>query len=76
MKDAERAQLRVAIREESDVVMARKRATALALREGFPEGRAAALATAVSEIARNIVVHAGAGEVLLGLVGERALDPA
>ncbi len=67
----ERGQIRMPIREEWDVVMARQRARALARQEGFPEGRVGAIATAVSEVARNIVVHAGVGEVLLGVVRER-----
>jgi len=60
------------IREEADVAVTCSRARALALEEGFPEGRAGAIATAVSEVARNIVVHAGAGEVMLSVVTERA----
>lgn len=58
---------RVPIREEADVFVARRRARQLALDEGFPEGGAGAIATAVSEVARNIVVHAGSGEILLGV---------
>ena len=65
------AGIRVPIREEPDVVLARTEARALARREGFAEGPAAAIATAVSEVARNIVVHAGEGEVLLAVVEER-----
>jgi serine/threonine-protein kinase RsbT len=63
-----RSSIRLPVREESDIVMARVTARELALEEGFPEGRAAALATAVTEVARNIVVHAGAGEILLDVV--------
>lgn len=63
--------IRVPVREEVDVSVARRRARELALREGFREGRAAAVATAVSELAWNIVRHAGAGEVLLEVVTER-----
>jgi serine/threonine-protein kinase RsbT len=63
--------IRLPVREEWDVVMARKSARELALREGFPEGRMGALATAVTEVTRNIVVHAGAGEVLIAVVEER-----
>ena len=59
------ASLRVPVREEADVAVARGTARDLARGEGFPEGRAAAIATAVTEVARNIVVHAGAGEILL-----------
>ena len=53
------------------MVMARKSARELALREGFSEGKVGAIATAVSEVARNIAVHAGAGEILLAAVVER-----
>jgi serine/threonine-protein kinase RsbT len=66
-----RAEIRIAIREEWDVAVARKHVRELALQEGFPENRTGALATAVSEVARNIVVHAGAGEVVLAAVSER-----
>ncbi len=59
------------IREESDVAVARQCARELAVREGFREAGAAAIATAVSEVARNIVVHAKEGEILLGVVKER-----
>ncbi len=62
--------IRVPVREEADVFVARARARELAARQGFPDGRAAALATAVSEVARNIVLHAGAGEVLLDVARE------
>lgn len=62
--------IRLAIREEADVAAARRAAHALALEEGFPAARAAAVATAVSEIARNIVVHAGCGEVAIEAVEE------
>jgi serine/threonine-protein kinase RsbT len=66
----ERAPIRVPIVEELDVVIARQCARELAMQEGFPEGAVGAIATAVSEVARNIVVHAGAGEVLLAVVAE------
>jgi serine/threonine-protein kinase RsbT len=68
--------MRFSIREEADVSVARTRARQLAVQEGFPAGRAGAIATAVSEVAWNIVVHAGMGEVLLEVVtegGRRAL---
>ena len=65
------ARTRVPIDDEWDVVLARKRARELAVEQGFPDGRAGALATAVTEVARNIVVHAGSGEILLGVVTER-----
>src|SRR5205814_9491149 len=64
------ARLVVPIRDESDVMMARRHARELARRESFAQTAIEELATAVSEIARNIVVHAGAGEVVLEIVRE------
>jgi len=63
--------IRVPLREESDVVMARQHGRELALQEGFPESAVEALATAISEVAQNIVIHARAGEILLGVVREQ-----
>lgn len=54
---------RWAVRDESDVVMARHTARSFALAAGVPEKRVEALVLAVSEIARNLVVHAGSGEL-------------
>jgi serine/threonine-protein kinase RsbT len=59
--------VRMAIREEADVAMARKCVRQLAPHGGLSEGAAHALATAVSEVARNIVVHAGGGELTVGV---------
>jgi len=67
----EHAAIRVPVREEADVAGARQCARALALAEGFSDGRAGAVAIAVSEVARNIVVHAGAGEVSMEAVEDR-----
>jgi serine/threonine-protein kinase RsbT len=60
--------VRVSIRDESDVVVARRRTRELASQQRLSEAAAEALATAVTEIARNIVVHAGSGEILFGLI--------
>lgn len=49
----------------SDVDWARQSARDMAEREGLIEKKAVALATAVSEIARNIVNHAVRGQVTL-----------
>jgi serine/threonine-protein kinase RsbT len=62
------AAIRVPVREESDVVVARRAASDLARAAGFSASRAAALATAVTEVAWNIVVHAGDGEIVLDTV--------
>jgi serine/threonine-protein kinase RsbT len=60
--------LRVTIRTDSDVGIARIRTYCLAIEERFTEVEAAALATAVSELARNVLVHAGCGELELSVV--------
>lgn len=72
MRAARDAPIRVVVREEADVFIARARSRELALDHGFPAAAAAAIATAVSEIARNIVEHAGEGEIFLTTVLERA----
>ena len=62
----------VRIHDDADVAAARAGARSLASREGLPETAVEALATAVSEVARNIVVHAGDGEVVLARLAEPA----
>lgn len=65
------AAVRVPIGHEADVAIARLVTRALATQVGLSPERAAALATAVSEIAMNIVVHARAsGELRLAAVEE------
>jgi len=58
---------RVYLRDSSDVAVARGRVRELAYAQGFPANAVEALATAVSEVARNVIVHAGSGEMLLGI---------
>ncbi|HEX2736093.1 MAG TPA: anti-sigma regulatory factor [Polyangiaceae bacterium] len=58
--------------DESDVGAARRRARNLAEAQGLSPNQVEALATAISEIARNVIVHAGRGELLLRL--ERSGD--
>lgn len=60
----------VRVREEADVAIARLAAAELAEREGFSPAGAGAITTAVSEVARNLVVHARGGEVVLAAVEE------
>ncbi len=63
-------EIRVRISADSDVVEARKGARDLAARLGFSKTEMTVIATAVSEISRNIVRFAERGEVLLELVDE------
>jgi len=65
-------EVRVSLRDESDVVVARRTGCELASRLGMSRVSVAALATAVTEIARNIVVHAWAGEIVFGMATHRS----
>jgi serine/threonine-protein kinase RsbT len=62
----------VAIGSDEDLVPARAEARALAERLGFSRTDATLIATAISEIARNIVVHVGQGEIELRPVEEES----
>lgn len=53
------------IRTEDDVVLVRRRVRELAQRRGFDGFAQAAITTAISEIARNALVHGGGGSVLV-----------
>ncbi len=57
--------IRVTIRSDMDIVTAREQGRALAEKIGFSQVERTVIATAISEIARNIVEHAQEGEVLL-----------
>jgi len=61
---------RVLIQHESDVVVARHVARDVMARHGFRDLAAESVAIAVTEIARNIVVHAGRGEISFGIVAD------
>jgi serine/threonine-protein kinase RsbT len=58
-------EIRVAIESDADLVSARAEARAMAERLGFPRPDPTLIATAISEVARNIVVHVGRGEIVL-----------
>jgi serine/threonine-protein kinase RsbT len=59
---------------ESDLARARARAQALADRLGLCTSDRLILQAAVSELSRNIVQHAGGGEILLGVHSHAATD--
>ena len=63
-----RDEIRFEIARDADLVPARAEARALALAQGFSRTDATLIATAVSEVARNIVVHVGRGEIVIGAV--------
>jgi serine/threonine-protein kinase RsbT len=59
---------RVVIETDADIVSARTRGRALALQIGFSATQATLLATAISELARNILLYAGRGEIQLAVL--------
>ena len=63
-------EIRVSIAADSDMLPARAEGRALADRLGFSRTDATLIATAISEIARNILLHAGSGEIILTPVRE------
>ena len=58
-------EIRIPIKSDADMVPARAEARALALALGFSRTDATLIATAISEVTRNIVVHAECGELLM-----------
>src|SRR6185312_3892995 len=61
-------EIRVPIDHDADVVSARQKGRALAAQIGFSGSDLTLIATAISEIARNIVVYAERGEITLDAV--------
>jgi serine/threonine-protein kinase RsbT len=61
-------EIRVAINSDQDIVTARQRGRALAIELDFSSGDATLIATAISELARNIVSYARKGEIILNAV--------
>ncbi len=55
----------VAIRSDADIVSARQQGRSLASAIGFTATDATLIATAISELARNILTYAGQGEVAM-----------
>ena len=56
-------EIHVRVASDADAVTARQRGREAALRIGLSRSEATYVATAISEIARNITTHAGAGEI-------------
>lgn len=59
---------RLSIRSDTDIVLARQKARTLAKQLGFSASDLTLIATALSELARNIVEHAQSGEIVLSQV--------
>jgi serine/threonine-protein kinase RsbT len=61
-------EIRLVINSDQDIVLARQKGRALATELGFSSGDATLIATAISELARNIVSYARKGEIVLRMV--------
>lgn len=62
----------IAIRTDADIVEARRRLREIAGRLSYSAADLAMVATAISELARNILEYAGKGEIELTVVRTRA----
>ena len=58
-------EVRVPVERESDIVTARQRGREMAAEIGFTGSDLTIIATAISEVTRNIVIFAGDGEIVL-----------
>lgn len=61
-------EISVSIVSDSDIVTARQKGRELAVRLGFASADLALIATAISELARNIVLYAQKGEIIISTV--------
>jgi serine/threonine-protein kinase RsbT len=64
------ADIRIPVASDADIVPARAQGRELATRLGFSKTDTTLIATAISEIARNIVVHVGEGEISIEPIDE------
>ena len=62
------SETRIAITSSADIVRARQKGRALAMAMGFDGADLTLIATAISEVARNIVDHAKQGNIMLGTI--------
>lgn len=60
--------VRITIQTDTDIVMVRRQARLLAKELGFSASDLTMIATAISELARNIVVYARQGEIILNSI--------
>lgn len=60
----------VRIQSSADIVRARRQGRAVAVRSGFSTNHLAIIATAISEVARNIIDYAEEGEVIISPIAD------
>ena len=70
MAVSKESQVHVRIQNSADIVAARQQGRALASMAGFSHSNLTIIATAISEIARNIVEYATEGEVIITLIND------
>lgn len=61
-------EIHVPINSDQDIVAARQKGRSLATALGFSSGDATLIATAISELARNIVTYAKSGEIQITVI--------
>jgi serine/threonine-protein kinase RsbT len=66
------ADVRIPINSDADIVTARQQGRALATEAGLSGSALTVIATAISEVARNIVAYAGRGEIILKVIEDGA----
>jgi serine/threonine-protein kinase RsbT len=64
------SEVQLPIAGDTDIILARQEGRALAARAGVTATDLTLVATAISEIARNIVTHAGDGQIAMSIVEE------
>ena len=65
-------EIHVPINSDQDIVAARQKGRSLAAALGFSSGDATLIATAISELARNIITYAKSGEIQLTAINGSA----
>jgi serine/threonine-protein kinase RsbT len=65
-------EIHVPINSDQDIVTARQKGRSLAAALGFSSGDATLIATAISELARNIVTYARSGEIRITMINGSA----
>jgi serine/threonine-protein kinase RsbT len=67
-------EIRIQVSSDVDMVPARQKGRELADKLGFSRTDATLIATAISEVARNIIIHVGAGEIAISASREKGRD--
>src|SRR5258706_14138086 len=65
---------RIEIISDQDIVAARQKGRALAQQLGFSNSNLTLIATAISELARNILLYAKTGEMTLGVLQDNGRE--